>query len=132
MMGFSLAGLGWLALRPNPQVGAFLWSSASAARLVGLDPAWVIDTPGNLVVFIPVGAAAAMVGRHTAEWQRLLHGVLGGLLLSVTIELLQSLTPTRVPSARDVALNTLGATLGAAVALLAMRRVLAALSQRAR
>lgn len=123
MMGFSLAGLGWLALRPNPQVGTFLWSSAAVARLVGLDPAWVIDTPGNLVVFVPIGAAAAMMGRHTAERQRLLHGVLGGALLSVTIELLQNLTPTRVPSLRDVALNTLGATIGAGITLLLTRRV---------
>lgn len=123
MMGCSVAGLSWLALRPNPQVSAFLWSSASVAHLVGLDPAWVIDTPGNIVVFIPIGATLALIGRRGASAQRLLMGAVGGLLLSVTLELLQTLTPTRVPSARDVLLNTLGATSGAGIAVWAAPRV---------
>ncbi len=114
MMGFSVAALLAFAFSPNPQVAAFLTPCASVARLVGLAPAWVIDTLGNIVVFVPLGALALWLwpSAWPGAWRVMLSAGLG-LAVSVTIELAQTLLPTRVPSWRDVALNALGAGIGA-------------------
>ncbi len=121
MMGMGVLGVLWLALRPNPQVAALLAPCAAPFQLVGVSPAWVIDTLGNIVIFVPLGAGAAWLlwMRSKRCW---LGGMLTGLGLSLFIEVLQVFSPTRVVSWRDVGLNTLGAALGAGGGCLAFRR----------
>ena len=108
----------WMTLRPNPQVAENLEVLTTPAAERGISAFWLIDIAGNIVVFAPLGASVAMAladGRTLAS--RLLWGTLVGLALSCTIEFLQGLTSSRVSSLSDVALNTLGAAIGAALAL---------------
>lgn len=111
----------WMTLRPNPEVAGNLEVLTAPAAAQGVSSFWLIDIAGNLVVFAPLGAAVALA---RAQQRPLFWGTLTGLTLSVTIELLQGLTSSRVSSLGDVALNTLGAALGA-VAIVALSRRLA-------
>lgn len=107
----------WMTLRPNPDVAANLEVLTAPAAEQGLSAFWLIDIAGNIVVFAPLGAAVtlAVAGKRSlTSW--ILEGTAAGLAVSVTIELLQGLTHTRISSPGDVALNTLGAGLGALVA----------------
>jgi hypothetical protein len=68
------------------------------------------DSIANVLLFLPIGAAAAV---RFPGWRR---PVLGALLLSVGIEVVQLAIPGRYTSPADVAFNTLGATIGVALA----------------
>ncbi len=73
------------------------------------------DVGINLVGYAPLGfllALAALQRGRRALWATSL-AVLGAGLLSLSMETLQSFLPSRVPSNVDLALNTLGAFLGA-------------------
>lgn len=102
----------WMTLRPNPEVAANLESLTAPAAGYGISAFWLIDIAGNIAVFAPLGAAVALA----LETKRIRYGTLAGFTLSVTIELLQGFLTTRVSSWEDVALNTLGAGMGAAAA----------------
>ncbi|WP_051275033.1 VanZ family protein [Cellulomonas sp. URHD0024] len=66
-----------------------------------------LEASANVVMFVPFGVLVGLLVRR-----RWLVVVLG-LCLSAAIELTQLLFfPTRVPSIRDVVMNTLGATIG--------------------
>ncbi len=108
----------WMTLRPNPEVAMNLEVLTAPAAARGISHFWLIDIAGNIVVFVPLGAAVtlALADKRTLK-SRLLWGVLSGLALSCIIELLQGLTSSRVSSLSDVALNTFGAAIGAASAL---------------
>lgn len=113
-MGSSVAWLLWMTLRPNPQVAAQLTGSAALLQQVGVSPAWGIEMLGNVLVFVPCGVALALLQPlSSVRGARLWRTALCGAALSASIELLQHLTATRVPSWRDVLLNTLGVLLGA-------------------
>ncbi len=108
----------WMTLRPNPEVAASLQVLTTPAARHGIPYFWLIDIAGNIIVFAPLGAAVALsVCTPRPVDVRILYGTLAGLLLSCTIELLQGLTATRHASLGDVALNTVGAALGAGVAI---------------
>jgi VanZ family protein len=68
------------------------------------------DSIANVLLFLPLGIAAAI---RFPGWRR---PVLGALLLSVAIEVVQLAIPGRFTSPADVAFNTLGATAGVALA----------------
>jgi glycopeptide antibiotics resistance protein len=82
-----------------------------------------IDLLGNVAVFVPLGVGLAVVlhrepGRtmHHPPRDRkttLLLCLLGGALLSTFIETVQYTIPTRAADLTDLALNSLGAALGA-------------------
>ncbi len=81
-----------------------------------------VDLLGNIAVFVPLGAAlaAATFPVRPAERRRRRFGarwwlrVVGaGLLLSVSIELIQLAIPSRATDIDDVILNTLGTAIGA-------------------
>ncbi len=79
------------------------------------------DVGSNLVGYAPLGLLLALAMRRSgARWS---WTVALGLptLLSLTVEMLQSYLPTRVPSNVDLALNAAGAALGVALALLIER-----------
>ncbi|MEA3397874.1 MAG: VanZ family protein, partial [Chloroflexota bacterium] len=62
---------------------------------------------------------ALALGDHPAKL-RLLGGSGAGALLSAAIELAQLALPSRVSAVEDWALNTVGAAIGAAIAVLAL------------
>jgi hypothetical protein len=74
------------------------------------------DAVANLAGFVPVGLLLAWVlGRWTALRRSSLFWIATGLgfSLSVTIETIQAVLPSRVSAAADLALNSAGAALGA-------------------
>ncbi|WP_139315998.1 VanZ family protein [Cellulosimicrobium sp. CUA-896] len=85
---------------------------------------WQLPTPGNvemvsnIALFVPPALLAVAASRR--PWLVLAGGVLG----SVTIELLQTLLPAlgRSCDTNDVLANTIGAAIGVALATLALRR----------
>ena len=79
------------------------------------------DVIANLLGYVPLGALAfaGAVRAGRGRWVAGLSAVLLPSLLSLALELTQNYLPERVPSALDWALNTAGASLGAALAALA-------------
>lgn len=72
------------------------------------------DVVANVLGYAPLGfllTVASLRNGHV-KWAMVL-AVLGALLLSLAMETLQSYLPSRIPSNVDLALNTLGAALGA-------------------
>jgi glycopeptide antibiotics resistance protein len=72
---------------------------------------WLADGILNVLLFAPLGFFLAV---GFGKWRTT---VAFGFLLSGTIELLQTMIPGRDPSLSDVVFNTLGTTLGVAVAM---------------
>ena len=103
----------WMTLRPSSMVVSDLAPLIQSA-VTSLVPVHVlVGLLGNIVVFVPLGAAlvVALGGRST--WERLLLAVVAGSALSLSIELLQMVVPSRVSAAGDWLLNTAGTAMGA-------------------
>lgn len=103
-----------LTLGPLPSGGLDLFTSGvqRAAAVVGLpEPTRAeAEALANVLLFLPLGAAGALLAR--IRW------VIPTLVLaSVGVELVQAVLPDRTPSLRDVLLNAAGATVGALLAL---------------
>lgn len=89
--------------------------------------ALVVDLLGNVAVFVPLGVGLAALLHRSArltmyrpsrsQKTTLLLCILGGALLSSFIEAVQFTMPTRAADLTDLALNSLGAALGAQVYL---------------
>jgi VanZ family protein len=75
------------------------------------------DVATNLLGYAPLGFLLTLTGLRSGhvKWAGLL-AVCTALLLSLSMETLQSYLPSRVPSNVDLVLNTLGAALGAYIA----------------
>lgn len=115
MSGVIAAWLLWMTLRPNPAVSEGL-SPLTESPVTTVIPAHVlINLLGNVAVFVPLGFTLAMALRGRPAGRRLGLAILLGASLSATIELVQALLPSRVPSLGDWTLNVLGSGLGAAV-----------------
>jgi glycopeptide antibiotics resistance protein len=72
----------------------------------------------NTIMFIPFGFLLALHrSGNTSKIGTLLLTTLWGFAFSLGIEITQFFLPTRTPSASDVTLNTLGALLGAQLAI---------------
>ena len=72
------------------------------------------DVAANVLGYAPLGfllTVVSLLSGHV-KWAMVL-AVSGALLLSLAMETLQSYLPSRIPSNVDLALNTLGAALGA-------------------
>lgn len=72
---------------------------------------WLADGILNLFLFVPLGLA---VGRNSRS---LKAPAFFGLLFSIFVELAQIIVPGRDPGLGDILFNTLGASLGALIAL---------------
>ncbi|MDM8529324.1 VanZ family protein [Anaerolineales bacterium HSG24] len=77
----------------------------------------MIDVVGNVVVFIPLGLGLAGL-LHQKQWQNTLIKVMAsGFILSLTIEILQLMIPSRASDVDDLIFNTSGAAIGAFIYL---------------
>jgi glycopeptide antibiotics resistance protein len=86
-------------------------------------PDWVdygfVEAASNVLLFVPLGALMVWLMGRRYWWV----GPAAGVLLSSLIELAQFLfLPARYPTLADIAANTLGAALGAGLAMLATPR----------
>lgn len=76
------------------------------------------DIAANLLLYLPLGACLAwLLAARTGMVVALAGAALAGALLSTTIEVAQIYETRRVASLSDVTYNTLGAAMGAALAL---------------
>ena len=72
------------------------------------------DVATNVLGYAPLGFLLTLASLRSGHMRgAMLLAVLGALLLSLALETLQSYLPSRIPSNVDLALNTLGAALGA-------------------
>jgi VanZ family protein len=76
------------------------------------------DESANLLGYLPLGALlyGAVVRSGGSSQRAFAAGLLGPVGLSLLLEVTQGLLPQRVPSAKDLALNSAGALLGALLA----------------
>ncbi len=117
LAGLIAVWLLWMTLRPNPTVAADLAPLTEPAANRGIPPRVLISLAGNIVVFVPLGAALALALDGLSTRRRLLLATLTGAGLSLSIELLQITIPSRVTAADDLLLNTVGTAIGALVSL---------------
>ncbi len=89
--------------------------SPLAYLTVHLPRYWTIfDVSTNIAGYIPFGLLLVMaLTRKIPSWLALCIAVLVGVLVSGTMEALQTYLPSRVPSSLDFATNIIGTTIGA-------------------
>lgn len=122
-LGVYVIVLGFIALWPVPVDRAGGQLLAKALRKLHrwgmpqrLDYGFV-ESASNVLLFVPLGALVVWLVGRLYGWA----GPAAGLTLSSLIEIAQFLfLPERYPALSDVAANTLGAALGAFLALLTM------------
>lgn len=117
--------VGLISLWPTPvdRDGAELLARALGKLHRWGIPDWMdygfVESASNVLLFVPLGALVTWMMGGRYWWV----GVSAGILLSSLSELAQFFfLPARYPTLADVAANTLGATLGGLLALLAMAR----------
>jgi glycopeptide antibiotics resistance protein len=111
------AWLLWMTLHPQEQASADLAYITAPATAHGISIPFLIGFLGNIAVFVPLGAAAAFALAHKPRGIRLLAATALGAGLSAAIELLQFAIPSRFSSFDDWLLNTIGACVGAVIAV---------------
>jgi VanZ family protein len=104
---------GWMAPLPGTRFFLFATWPTRYTRY---------DIAINVVAYLPFGLALALIAGRAGAAARFGIAVAGGALLSLVMESLQMLLPTRDASMVDLLSNAAGAGLGALVAL-ATRRV---------
>jgi len=110
-----------MTLRPQEQASADLTPITVPAAAQGISIPFLIGFLGNIVVFIPLGAAAAFALANKPRGTRLLAATAVGAGLSAAIELLQLAIPSRFSGFDDWLLNTAGTLIGAVIAVIINR-----------
>jgi hypothetical protein len=117
VIGVSLLAVLALTTGPVPATAldGFTSLANSLAARLGRAPLTAEDAEGlaNVALFVPLGAAGALLTRRHAAWVVIALGA-----LSLTIEVFQARLPDRTPSYRDVVMNSAGALAGALTVLL--------------
>jgi VanZ family protein len=76
------------------------------------------DASFNVLAYLPLGFLLALSPQHTVwPWARVVLPLLAGLLLSATLEAIQTFLPGRVSSGSDLVFNTAGTLIGIGLAL---------------
>lgn len=104
---------GWIA--PPPDAPFWLFSSGRLRS-----PRF--DVIANLIAYLPLGAFVALMPRRAAPAWRVAIGATTGFAMSFAMESLQAWIPPRDANVIDLASNTLGAAIGAAIAAVIARR----------
>jgi hypothetical protein len=117
LVGGCLLGVLALTTGPEPRsaLDSFTAYAGDLTARLGLGRLSEDDAEGlaNVLLFVPLGAAGALLLRRHAAWVVIALGA-----LSLAIEVLQARLPGRTPSYRDVVANSVGALAGALVVLL--------------
>jgi VanZ family protein len=120
-----------------PQYFAVLYGAMIVYASVDPFSAWMAPIPGtpyflfapwpprytrfdiaiNIVAYVPIGLALALVGARVRPLTRFAVGTAGGALLSLCMESAQMFLPTRDASTIDLLSNAAGAAIGAFVAV---------------
>jgi glycopeptide antibiotics resistance protein len=116
---------GIIRLRPFEEYGPIVWCVTHPCE--GAWQAWlflIVSGLGNVMVFVPLGAAMCAVLWKASQHRRhtILVATLVGLVLSTLYEIAQLRIPGRVTATDDVLLNAAGALLGAWIAALWLSR----------
>jgi VanZ family protein len=85
---------------------------------------YFVDLAVNITGFIPFGIFFTLYlsqVKNSFNYRIYLFTVLMGMVISLTIEILQAYIPTRSSSSIDLITNTLGTTIGVVIFLLAMK-----------
>jgi glycopeptide antibiotics resistance protein len=133
--GLTAGWLLWMTLRPDLSVNginlipfrehsraltclfdAGCTHRAESLRFVG------VNIIGNVAVFVPLGLALAGLWPGSPARRALGRAILGGGSLSMSIELLQLLIPSRATDIDDVIFNSTGALLGGLLYLAVWRK----------
>ncbi|MEW2004583.1 VanZ family protein [Microbacterium sp. NPDC079208] len=113
-VGFTV----WLPAAVSSKVTGLVGVMARWVAEAGIAPyqqsAVVLEILANVALFVPVGLLLPFAWPRLRLWQV----TLAGGLLSVVIESVQGLMPSRFPTLSDVIANTTGTFLGAVVATL--------------
>ena len=115
------AWLLWMTLRSQEQATADLTPITAPAAARGISAGFLIDFLGNIVVFVPLGAAIAFALTGKSRKIRLSASTAIGAALSAMIELTQLTIPSRVSGFDDWLLNTVGVLIGAVIAVIINR-----------
>jgi glycopeptide antibiotics resistance protein len=103
----------WMTLRPNETVAADLAPLTESGAARTMSAYVLIDLVGNVIVFVPLGAALALGLGGMPAARRLALATLIGSSLSLGIEITQAALPARAAQSIDWILNTAGTALGA-------------------
>ena len=113
-----LAGVAWMTLRPSVYgdgTSELLWRALDLFSRHD-ETAWItfarVEAAANVAMFVPMGMFPALLLPRRLWWV----GIVVGLGATVFIESYQStvLSATRFADPQDIAMNTLGAAIGAA------------------
>ena len=127
-IALALYLLGGAAITLGPRPGRLFGTGNRAARDLtdGALSAVAIEAGANVALFVPAGFLLCLSFPGVRRW--LLWGLC--VAASAGIELYQYAFPDRDASARDLVMNTLGATLGVALAWAVARAVRLARTRR--
>jgi glycopeptide antibiotics resistance protein len=117
LYGMVLAAIGLFPTPVDTRASPVIRSFLVRVHELGI-PAWfdygLIEFTANIFLFVPLGGLLVLALGRRRAWL----AVLIGIVVSLTIEVAQALVlPERHPSAMDVLANSLGAVLGATVAI---------------
>lgn len=118
-VGFTV----WLPAAVSSKVTGLVGVMARWVAEAGIAPyqpsAVVLEILANVALFVPVGLLLPFAWPRLRLWQV----TLAGGLLSVVIETVQGLMPSRFPTLSDVIANTTGTFLGAVITCLLLTAV---------
>lgn len=118
-VGFTV----WLPAAVSSKVTGLVGVMARWVAEAGIAPyqpsAVVLEILANVALFVPVGLLLPFAWPRLRLWQV----TLAGGLLSVVIESVQGLMPSRFPTLSDVIANTTGTFLGAVITCLLLTAV---------
>lgn len=120
--GIALALIVWLPATAASKVTGVVFRLAryvSAHTDISLTTAYtVFEFLANVALFVPLGLLLVAAWPRNSAWVVLLLGYSA----SVTIELVQTMLPSRYPTLSDVVANTLGTAIGCLLVRIVMRR----------
>ena len=120
--GVALALIVWLPASAASKVTGLVFRLArfvSTHAEISLSTTYtVFEFAANIALFVPLGLLLVAAWPRNSAWVI----VLLGYAASATIELGQTLIPSRVPTLSDVVANTLGTAIGCLIARVFVRR----------
>ncbi len=106
------------------------WVNWDPRTLTTGEPTPLTDLVANVLFFMPLGFIGVHGQRRRRSAELVFRSAFAGFMLSAAVEIAQFFTPDRNPATSDVITNTLGAALGAMLAVWARTRLQGAVLRR--